>query len=213
MTREREFWTPEPLFAGQTVFVLASGPSLTPEVCRKVEGRPSIVVNSSVLLAPWADVWFFTDSGVYDRHKNIVASFRGLVVTMSKKAKREMPDRVRRVQAEWMPGFPKAGTSPIRQGRSSGQTAIGLAVAMGAARIAGCGFDMRTVDGREHHHDEYAGRPRDLAVYDREFLPAFKGWHAAALSAGVEIVNCTPGSAVTEFPFATLDEVLSCARS
>lgn len=81
---------------------------------------------------------------------------------------------------------------------------------MGARKIALVGFDMRIVDGREHHHVEYGG-PRDTGIYDREFVPAFAGWNADALKAGVEIVNCTPGSAVTEFPFADLDEVVGCS--
>jgi uncharacterized Rossmann fold enzyme len=111
-----------------------------------------------------------------------------------------------------MDRFPPPGAAVIRQGRSSGQTAISLAIAMGAARIALLGFDMRTVGGREHHHAEYSGA-RDLDIYAREFVPAFRGWRAQARDRGVEIVNCTRGSAIMEFPFVALDEVLAWTRS
>jgi hypothetical protein len=67
---------------------------------------------------------------------------------------------------------------------------------------------------REHHHSEYVMKPRDLFIYESDFIPAFRGWHAAAREIGCEIVNCTPGSAIPEFPFRDLDEVLaSCNPS
>lgn len=216
--REFQFWTPEPIFKGETVFCLASGPSLTPEVCEKIRGRPAIVVNVSFRLAPWAPIWFFTDSSIYERYRDDVAAWPGEIVTMSRTAKRELPDKVKRVKGEGDPAFPFArfpalGSPTIRQGRSSGHTAISLAIALGASRVALLGYDMRLVDGREHHHTEYNGpHGRDLEQYARDFVPAFAGWNAAAVASGVEILNCTPGSALTEFPFADLDEVL-CARS
>lgn len=213
-TREYEFWPVEPLFKGETVFCLASGPSLTREVCERVRGRRTIVVNTSVMLAPWASVLFFTDSGWYEPRREIVKNFEGIVCAMSRTAKRELPDKVKRIQGCGDPSFPpkfRPGAPFVQQGRSSGHTAVSLALSFGASKVALLGYDMRIVDGREHHHAEYRG-PRDLDQYAREFVPAFNGWHAAARSVGCEIVNCTPGSAVTEFPFADLDEVLACAR-
>ena len=206
MTREHEFWRPEPLFEGRTVFCLASGPSLTEEVARRVRGRHCIVVNASVAMAPWADVWFFTDSWLFPRYGHHT---QGMIVTLSRSAKHEAPARVRRIKAAWRPDFARG---EVRQGRSSGHTAVALAIAMGASRVALIGYDMRVVADREHHHSDYVG-PRDLAIYEREFVPGFAGWRAAAAAVGADIVNCTPGSAVTEFPFADLDEVLACDRS
>jgi hypothetical protein len=213
-TREFEFWTPEPLFRGETVFCLASGPSLTQAIADKVKGRRTIVVNTSVNLAPWADVLFFTDSGWYEPRRDLVAGFEGLVISMSRTAKREKPDKVKRVQGIGDPtmgpggGFPPQGAPGIRQGRSSGHTAIALAIALGASRVVLVGYDMRVVDGREHCHGEYTG-PRDLDQYAREFVPAFAGWHADAEAVGVEILNATPNSAVTEFRMVDLKEVLN----
>jgi hypothetical protein len=71
---------------------------------------------------------------------------------------------------------------------------------MGAARVVLVGYDMRVVDGREHHHAEYSG-PRDLDQYAREFVPAFNGWRAAAEAVGAEIVNATPGRRCRNFRF------------
>lgn len=217
MSREFEYWTPEPLFKGETVFCLASGPSLTHEIAAKLRGRRVAVVNSSAPFAPWADLLYFTDSGWYEDRRELVVNWPGLVVSMSRTAKREMPDKVKRVKGEGEPslpirGFPPLGSPVIWQGRSSGHTLISLMIAMGATCLPLVGYDMRLVGGREHCHSEYSG-PRDLDQYAREFVPAFAGWNEAALAAGVMIINCTPGSAITEFPFADLDEVLKCAQS
>lgn len=226
---ENELWTPEPFWRGETVFCLASGPSLTQEICDKVRGRKVIVVNSSCTLAPWAPILYFTDSGWYDKRKELVRNWPGLVVSMSRQAKRELDDpavnkggapRILRVKGigdpNWpprapgmpkRPAFPPVGSPAIQQGRNSGNTAVSLAVALGASRIVLLGYDCRVVSGREHHHSEYTG-PRDLSLYENEFRRAFDGWNEAALASGVEILNATDGSAITEFPFVELDEVI-----
>lgn len=230
---ENVLWTPEPIFNGDTVFCMASGPSLTQEIADKVKGRRVIVINSSCHFAPWASVLYFTDSGWYASHKEIVRDWPGLVISMSRQAKRELDDpvhqrsapRVLRVKGcgdpdapprvrvadgilPKVPGFPRLGSPEIQQGRNSGNTAVSLAIALGAARVVLLGYDCRVVNGREHCHNDYKG-PRDLSLYDNEFLRAFNGWNEAALASGVEILNCTPGSAITEFPFADLEDILN----
>lgn len=266
---ENELWTPDVRFLGETVFCLASGPSLTQEVVDKVRGRGRVIaVNSSVYLAPWADVLFFTDSGWFETGRNpdlcgwagedrwprrdFVEAFPGLVVSMSRAAKRVLPEKVKRIKGSGQPTdnpprFPAPGSATIHGGRTSGHTAVSLAIGMGAVRIVLLGYDMRllpkggpytdpktgSAEEREilsksshprhyeiraryleHHHSEYFDKPRDLFIYESDFIPAFRGWHAAAQTAGVDIINCTPGSAIPEFPFADLDEVLAeCARS
>lgn len=233
LSREYEYWSPEPLFAGETVFCLASGPSLTLDVCDKLAGRRTIAVNSSLSLMPDASALFFTDSGWFEAGRlpqycgNVrgtsdvwprrvqLEDFTGLIFTMSKSAKIVLPDIVKRVKGD---GDPDPSISPpnfargpgvIQQGRSSGHTAVSLAIALGAKRVVLLGYDMRFVGGREHFHQEYKG-PRDVDIYQRDFIPAFKGWDAAAKAVGVEILNATPESAVREFRSVTLDEVLEC---
>mgnify|MGYP000850353151 FL=1 len=228
MPWENEIWAPEVLFRGETVVCIASGPSLTRQICEKIQvtrdaGRcKAIVVNSSCRLAPWADVLYFTDNGWYEQRRELVANWPGLVVSMSRLAKRELPAKVKRVKGcgdpSWPPrlpgmpkrlGFPEPGGPYLHQGRNSGNTAVSLAIAMGAARVLMVGYDCQIVGGREHHHDEYKG-PRDTTIYDLEFRHAFNGWNEAALNSGVTILNCTPGSAIAEFPFADLDQELAC---
>ncbi|RVD44205.1 hypothetical protein EN742_02960 [Mesorhizobium sp. M4A.F.Ca.ET.020.02.1.1] len=205
------------MWRGTTAFVIASGPSLNLAVCDKVKGFNAIVVNASFRLAPWAPIWFFTDGSFYEDYWDAIEAWQGEIVTLSKAAKQDLGDRVHLLSAEGDPSlrlreFPLAGYHSVAQGRTSGHTAVSVAVAHRPAHLGLVGFDMQVVDGREHHHDEYAG-PRDLGVYASDYVPAFAGWNAAALRAGVKIWNCTPGSAVKEFEFADVDEVIACAHS
>lgn len=210
-------WAPAPTWRGTAAFVIASGPSLTQEVCDKIRGHNAIVINATFRLAPWAPIWFFTDGGFYEKYWDAVEAWPHKIVTLSKAAKRDLGDRVDLLNAEGDPSmplldFPPPGYHAVAQGRTSGHTAVSVAVAHRPALLGLIGFDMRVVDGREHHHAEYKG-PRDISVYDSDYVPAFAGWDAAALRAGVKIWNCTPGSAVKEFEFADVDEVIACAHS
>ncbi len=250
---EKPIWTPEPLFAGETVFCVACGPSVPNDIAAKLVGKRVIAVNSAIYKIPAADVLFFTDAGWfemfgedYGRNKllsgkpgndvwprrTFLERLPGLVVSFAPVAKRVLDDpaspfemarrpRVMRVKAQgaataqprqagakgFEPRFPPAGSREIWGGRSSGHTAISLAIAMGAKRVAMVGYDMRVVGGREHFHADYKGG-RDLSIYANEFVPGFNGWNESAWASGCEVLNCTPGSAVTEFATANLEDVL-----
>lgn len=208
-SRSREFWAPDQRFAGETVFILGGGPSLGALAAQdggRLRGRRVIAVNAAAKAFPWAEVLFFTDHGWLEKNLDLVIDWPGEVVTVNERAKAALPDRIRRVELDGEAPL-AAGLRAIRQGRSSGQTAVALAAAMGAARIVLLGFDMRLVEGRSHFHDDYR---EDPAVYPRSFLPGFAGWRELAQASGVEILNATPGSALTEFPAVDLEELLRC---
>ncbi|AMS41166.1 hypothetical protein [Aminobacter aminovorans] len=208
------FWAPDLRFAGETVFVIGGGPSLAGFDFSRLAGRRVIAVNSAGYDAPWADILFFHDNSWFEEERNraLVDGWSGLVMTVSRHAKLAAPERVMRVEIAQRPDFP-IGQGPIKAGRSSGQTAVSLAVAMGAAAVALLGFDMRDRNGVTHYH---ADRPlytaehaeRTVGEYAATFLPAWAGWNAAAAKAGCRILNATPGSALTEFPTVDLETLL-----
>jgi hypothetical protein len=198
------YWWPEPLFEGRTVFVIGGGPSLDDLDLEPLRDRATIAVNSAgPLLAPWA-LLFFRDLRWFFDHRKIVETWPGHVITTNTAAKRQA-DRLRLVRTTHFGEFPPADSGLLRHGRTSGHIAVALAVAMRARRIVLLGFDCRMVDGRSHFHDEYKGHEM---LYSADFLPAWKGWGAAAQKAGVEIINATPDSAVAEFPRAELQALL-----
>lgn len=185
--------------------MLGSGPSLTGERLDALSRERVIAVNGACRAAPAADILFFSDLGWFRSHEAEVNAWPQLAVTSSER-RVAWPPNVRRVCGDRSGRhFPPRGSGYIKWGPSSGHRAVATALMLGARWIGLLGFDMREVGGRTHFHNEYRNDPsryRDL------FVPGFRGWRQAAEEAGTEIVNLTQGSALTEFPMATLDEVL-----
>ncbi len=113
---------------------------------------------------------------------------------------------VRNSGTEGIETDPKKG---LRTGRNGGHQALNLAVQLGAGRILLLAYDMKPdAGGRSHWFGEHDGWETRDSIMDK--------WarHLDALAPqmadlGVEVVNCTPGSAVTAFPSARLEDVLS----
>jgi hypothetical protein len=197
---------------GSTVVCIASGPSLTVEQCERVRAwrdggpnRRAIVINTSYLLAPWADVLYACDARWWDRYiADVRPTFRGQLWTQDDKALKH--DGVRWVKSEALAGL---GRRPgvIHQGSNSGYQAINLAWQAGAVRILLVGYDMRHDNGRLHWHGDHPG-----ALH---MVPGFADWLSrfAVLAddlkrEAVDVVNCTPGSALTVFKKLELTEGL-----
>lgn len=208
--RGNEYWAPEPLLDCQTVFLLGGGPSLVDVDATRLRGLNVMAINSSCVVAPWAPFLFFTDTNWFDDHRRVVEEWPGVVVTSSRQAKEALPDKLHRIHLEMMPEFTK-GQPTLKFGRSSGHTAISLSVSMGAIRVILLGYDMRRVGGRSHFHDEYG--TEDDKMYRDDFLVHFTGWNEAARRCGVRIINCTPDSALREFPMGDLDAEIEAARA
>jgi hypothetical protein len=191
------YWTPEPLFLGQSVAVLGNGPSLSAAGVADLDPRYVVAVNQSAELCQDAAVLFSRDSQWCQDHKALIASVRCLLKVTTKRDAAKENDMLL-VRTERRESFPSVGHDVIRYGISSGHMAVSLAIAMGAKELVLYGFDGRIVGGRSHWHDRYS--ERRLEVY-ASFVKAWLGWNAAAKAVGVRIVNATPGSAVAEFDF------------
>jgi hypothetical protein len=99
--------------------------------------------------------------------------------------------------------------SAVRTGFNSGYQAINLAVHLGASRIVLLGYDMR-VDQKRRSRDHFFGQHPDHTVPPvAACLTAFKTLVKPLAEVGVEIVNCTSGSALVSFPMRPLAEVFA----
>lgn len=97
----------------------------------------------------------------------------------------------------------------IHSGGNSGFQALNLALNLYEPdEIWLVGYDMQAApDGRQHVFGEYEGSLRVKMPFDF-FVEQFKA--VPAVVRGARIINCTPGSRLTMFPFRPLEE-LSCA--
>lgn len=205
-------WTVPPIWRGRTVAILASGPSMsqaTADACRLV---PTIAINDTLLLAPWAAMVYAADSEWWTHHprpevRAAIAGFEGLKVGATMDDVRG----VLRLKISYAPrGDSHAGFDGdpgcIRTGGNSGYQAVHIAAHAGAARILLCGFDM----GGLHWHAEHEPPLRTTIPETYPRWVARFGTLAAALAARkVAVINCTPGSALACFPFMDLEAALA----
>lgn len=86
---------------------------------------------------------------------------------------------------------------------NSGVLGLEVAKRLGAFRIMLLGFDMRGT----HFFGPYTNGLRNTAPHQREqHLRQYVAWRHTNRS--IEVINCTPGSVLTCFPVARLEEIL-----
>jgi hypothetical protein len=189
------------LCPGGTVVCLGSGPSLTLEDVAFVRGKATVVaVNDAVRLAPWADVLYACDAKWWFWHRaDGAAAFVGPKFALENAAKKYPGVQVLRKTGETGLELDPTG---LRAGRNSGYQAINLAVHLGASRILLLGYDMKGDHFFGPHPD--GSRP-PFAICLQRFATLVDPLRQL----GVEVVNCTPGSALTCFPYVPLAEGLS----
>lgn len=217
-------WTVKPEWSGETVAILGGGPSLTQEQVDYCRGKCRVIaVNTSYWLAPWADLLYFCDQVWHcwhfggtdnrgERHKPDPRyhEFRGIKAALSNACTHGVDSAVRILQ--------NYGTGPglctlpdgVYTGRNSGFQAINLSFHLGASRVILLGFDMRAVEGRTHWHMAHK-RPTPEQDFEREMLPLFQSL-VEPCKGRMQILNATPGSAISCFPLVDLRTCLALGR-
>jgi hypothetical protein len=193
------YWRVEPEWCGESVAILGCGPSraavdvaLLREHCDHV-----IAINDSFRVAPWADILYFCDLKWWTtRGSDVQRVFRGRIVTLEN----EIPG-VLRLHNSGATGLDPDPTC-LRHGSNSGYQTIHLAYHLGAMLITLVGYDMRIVDGRMHaeHRPERQSTREFAALLHHAMLPKFDTIAQPLADAGVQVINATPGSALTIWP-------------
>lgn len=197
-------WSVPPIWRGQTVAILASGPSMSAEVAEQLRGVTCIAINNTFRLAPWAAMLYAADRAWWLHRDNADAKhFRGLRCTISREQDGPPPAGVLSLLSSGVIGFdPDPGR--IRTGGNSAYQAAHVAAHAGAARILLAGCDLQG----GHWHPEH---PAELMqTNDIAFSRWLERWPGIAES-GAEIINVTPGSALKCFPMMTIEAALARA--
>lgn len=215
--KEKSVWSVPPLWNGSTSFILGGGPSLNNVNLDLIRKRRIIAVNNAfgdpvkdeegntIAYKPrdWIDIVFFGDERWYRWHRKSLKEFYGLIVTSRSNLHKTDKKVLATCRGKAM-GLEKRRRF-IAWNKSSGAAAINLAFHLGSKRIVLLGFDMRRVDDCANWHKDHPSP--DKNPYER-FLTAFPLIKRDAEKAGLEIINCTPDSALTIFPIMTLEEYL-----
>lgn len=203
------------MWRGETCVILAGGWSLSDDQIDLVRdcGLRTIVVNNSFLRAPWADVLYFCDSRWFGLHGKTpeFRAFKGLKTTLCKKSAGID------FELKWLENKTAEGDGSgiwphpdgLATGRNGGYQAINLAFHFAVKRIILLGYDQRRgPDGEYQWHNDHPWENRPH-VYTTIMLPGFPMLVAPAADRGIEIVNCSPGSALNVFPKMDLEAALA----
>lgn len=164
--------------------------------------------KSTPAIAPWADVLYAADRLWWHNNREAAATFGGIRATVLPNGHHnlELPVADVRVLGNGGPHGFDDRRDHVRTGWNSGYQAVHVAAHLGAKRILLLGFDMHAKNG-EHWHGDHRWRAGYQSRYEL-FANAFNKVAPEYAKRGVEVINCTPGSALKAFPMATLEEAL-----
>lgn len=92
----------------------------------------------------------------------------------------------------------------INTGSNGGYQSLNIAYLSGAKKIILLGYDMRFPNGKSHWH---SGHPVKVPEgHYSGYARKFKTTLAQLQKAGVEVINCSMGSAIDAFPIRPLQE-------
>lgn len=223
MARLEWAFAPRFLPDGGSCLILGSGPSLTQADVdfARAHVDVTIAVNDAYLLAADAEClyagdvhWWKWHEGASKPHVHnhrkypaFTGRYKATIVTMMRSEYADVHS--------FRPG-PQTGLSlkptVLNRGYNSVYQSVNLAVHFGATRILLLGVDMqqgqRYSNGAMRPSEHFFGsHPAGQHAPYTQCLAAFATLVAPLAKLGVELVNCTPGSALTCFPMMPLREL------
>lgn len=204
---------------GRTVVCIASGPSLTTEqleIVRRARAADQvrvIVTNSTYQKAPWADLLYFADSKWWKWHnenpeyRDGFWAFPGLKCTVWLSGNEVRDAKVHMLRV--YDGVQALSQNPeyLATGSNAGHQIVNIASLTGAAKIPLLGFDAKAgPSGQKHHHPDH---PDGTEAPYAAMLAHFPRLAVELGKIGVEVVNCSPGSALKCFPVGRIEEILA----
>lgn len=199
-------WFPD--WTGRTVAIVASGLSALDEPLDplRIAGVPTIAVNTSYVIAPFAAMLYACDCRWWQTYAGAIG-FAGLKVSQDP-ACQLVPWGIRRI---WC----NHASDQIEMGRighigwagNSGFQAINIAAQAGAARIVLIGFDM--ANAKRWHIDHGIGHPTPKQADINRHRAATDAAFFTLLDYGIEAVLTSRRSALKNYPIMPLREAIA----
>lgn len=223
-------WVPPKIWQGETCWIVGGGNSLTQQfrIPKKLvqQVRDGIVpisefspymsllhnehvigINGAFLLGDWIDFCFFGDKMWYFDNAAALEKYKGILVGC--------PEFLQ------VQGWQKLGIKYLKKSvktygisenpsevcwnQNSGAASISMAYHLGCKRIILLGFDMTlSPAGIGHWHNLYHNKT------NMPFAKHLVGFDAIAEDAkrlGIEIINASPSSKITQFPKMNISEI------
>lgn len=198
-----------PDWSGETAVIVASGPSAAEVDLNVGKGRAGfLAVKDGWKLCPWAEYLYACDHHWWEFHKGVV-EFRGTRVVYDQRTvdKYLGLDMLKVEIAKHMKDLRFDKPGHVGWGGNSGFHAINLAAQWGVKRMILVGFDMRVDKGKHFFGDHpYGGGPSEG---NAQIWSAHLDKQAPVLAGmGIEVINCSPVSALTAFPKMSFEDAL-----
>lgn len=216
------------IWEGETVFILGGGFSLSLVNFDLIKHRKIIGVNNAYgdpiykdkrspdadgwfalanyyIPRDWVDILWFGDGRWFNKHRIYIKKFKGLIAHCAPRiAQKNLPGVIayKRKRQYGIVTDPDG----IAFNKSSGASAINFAYHLGVKRIILLGFDMKRVNKIPNWHSDHPAEATK-EPYDA-FLRAFPHIKKDLDKLGVEVINCTEGSAVQQFEIMKLEDYL-----
>jgi hypothetical protein len=164
-----------------------------------------VAVNDAFRLDPDADVLYAADAMWWRIHAQDALKFAGLKVTVGG-GNCEFP-AVLALGNGGLHGIEDRPTH-LRTGMNGSYQAMQVALHFGARRIIFLGLDMHRPKGKAHFFGDHPPRLNRESPY-ASFIREFECAAPLVKQLGVEVFNCTPGSALKCFPIEPLEVTLA----
>lgn len=197
-----------------TIVLIAGGPSLTkPQVesARRawIAGRARVLgCNEAYLAAPWIDALYASQRTWWETHIDAVREVH-LAMLFSQ------DEKACDMYGLWyVPSRPEPGLSAdagyIHNGGPGGHSGfqlLNLAAHLGARRIVLLGYDCRTAPAPRLA--AYGGQAvAQDSGYFGDWVDAYRAARDHLEELGIEVINCSPDSAIDAFPRSRIGAVL-----
>jgi hypothetical protein len=202
-----EYWQTPRIWARETAYLVGGGPSIRRANLSQLIGKNIITINDSFQLLPWAEVLYFCDRKWWNtRCSKVSSTFLGrYLVTLE-----NVISRIHRLKNTGQEGL-EENPAGLRNGCNSGYQAINLAYHLGASRIVLLGYDMKVTNGESHwnvNRPEMETPGAYVSIFQYTMLPRFQTLVEPLERLGIEVINATPDSALTCWPYLPLEETL-----
>lgn len=231
------FWKIPKIWEGGECWIIGGGPSIPyefgvpEEIIAKVQGgelpleayspylspihdKHCIAINAACFIGDWYDLIFFGDSGFYWQNRDAVLPIGKLKITSSpnmlQMGRREGIKTIQRNDG-YARGISRAPNT-LSWNFNSGASAINLAYHFGVRKVYLLGMDMCAGehDGNQHFHRVYMApglKKNPMKLPFRRHLPSFPIIAKDAEELGLEIINVSQRSTITEFKKMTIKEI------
>lgn len=201
-------WTIPRMWPGETVVIIAGGPSLT---CRQIryiararlQGNCRVIAVNDAAYLTWgiADLVHASDKRWWQENPDVARCPAIKTALMQPVPEGVNVIRYRRQEpVETDPDY-------VATGRNGGFQAINIALLAGAKRNLLVAYDMKKAKDSHWFGDHEKFETPDT-VYVDTWFPAYKSLPESLKAMGAEVINCTPGSKLTMFPTVDLESAL-----